>query len=581
MLSIKSIFVFLVASNLAALLVISYNYYSFRSLSVAAPGGIQSSHTVLENPPPFLFETSYKFEDPVLAAKILKRLDEFIPIGSGNYLKNEKGVAANKHDQPFFGLISNDKYCENHREYFTKNANELFEQMNFFTDAAPNSLLRNKVISSIGQDLHPNVGAHMPKSEKSAKIHSIRPDAHVFYTGNNMYEHKNLGQQFSCFSQASNHIPGHSILNTQEGLFGALNKYSKKFGTSKLECFNVDKFKVSTWDLSKKSECEDFFKRLAKTEDDMMISFLKRTSVDAEGNETFQPVNESEESKLMKTFEKGKLCGDEKITEKIMIQKFVNNPLLINGHKFDIRVFMLIASTHPFIVYYHDGHARISPKTYDSSAGEKASLVSSVYANGLTAAELDDAEQWNFSRLQSYLIEKGIISDSEEFDKTIRLQFKKAMIHILRATTSNLVEKNNVYELFAMDFMLDENLNLMMLDSTSNNLFTHSTETDDRGSAKMLKDHFEIVFGLIRSRVKRGINYINRLIQEKNVKVKDDGEIQVSNEFQKRLEFQELTKNYFEPEYEPSKTNGFSKIMDANYYSFQRYNWIMDKECLF
>lgn len=249
---------------------------------------------------------------------------------------------------------------------------------------------------------------------------------------------------------------------------------------------------------------------------------------------------------------------------------------------------MLIASTHPFIAYYHDGHARVSPYKYDASAGEKGSMLSSyseqvqnsAYANGLTAGELEEAEHWSFNKLQSHLIEKGIIPDAAWFDG-LRLQFKKAMVHILRATTSSLVEKNNVYELFALDFMFDETMNLWLLDSTSNHLFTHSTEEEDRHSAKMLKDHFEIVFGLIRSRVKRGINYINRLIQEKNVKQKENGDVEISNEHQKRLEFQELTKNYLEPEYEPSKTNGFAKIMDANYYSFQRYNWIMDRDCLF
>jgi len=588
MISIKAIFIFLVASNLAALLVISYNYYTFRSLNGTPSGSHQSSVSLLADPPKFLFDTSYKFEDPILAAKILKKLDEFYPIGSSNYLKNDKGVAAHKFNQPFFGLISNDKYCEKHREYFTKNANDIFQTMNFVTDADSNSLLRTKVLSSIGQDLQPNVGSHMPKNEKTAFIHNIRPETHVFYTGSNMYEHKNLGQQFSCFSQASNHIPGHSILNTEEGLYNAMNKYGKKF-SNKLECFNFEKFKAVKWDLSIKKECEDFFKKLSATKDDSYISFIRRTSVDSEGNESFQPINDSEENKLKATFDNGKLCGSGKVSGNYMIQRFINNPLLVNGHKFDTRVYMLIASTYPFIAYYHDGYARVSPYIYDSSVSEKTSLLASLneqvqdngFANGLTATELENSERWSFNKLQSYLVEKDIIKSSEDFDTKLRLQFKRAMVHVLRATTSSLVEKNNVYELFAMDFMLDEQFNLYLLDSTSNNLFTHGTEEDDKSSAKMLKDHFEIIFGLIRSRVKRGINYVNRLIQEKNVKESETGDIEISNEQQKRLEFLELTKNYFEPEYEPTKTNGFSKIMDANYYSFQRYNWLVERDCLF
>ena len=43
-----------------------------------------------------------------------------------------------------------------------------------------------------------------------------------------------------------------------------------------------------------------------------------------------------------------------------MAQKYISNPDLIDGHKYDFRVYMLIASTDPLIVYYHDGFLRLS-----------------------------------------------------------------------------------------------------------------------------------------------------------------------------------------------------------------------------
>jgi len=47
-----------------------------------------------------------------------------------------------------------------------------------------------------------------------------------------------------------------------------------------------------------------------------------------------------------------------------------------------------------------------------------------------------------------------------------------------------------------------------------------------------------------------------------------------------RQTFDKITKNYFEKEFEPKVTNGFSKIIDENYYGVQRYSWLVSKECL-
>jgi len=43
-----------------------------------------------------------------------------------------------------------------------------------------------------------------------------------------------------------------------------------------------------------------------------------------------------------------------------------------DGHKFDFRIYMLIASTNPLTLYYHDGFLRVSLLIYNKNSTEKS-----------------------------------------------------------------------------------------------------------------------------------------------------------------------------------------------------------------
>lgn len=52
----------------------------------------------------------------------------------------------------------------------------------------------------------------------------------------------------------------------------------------------------------------------------------------------------------------------------LIVQKYMEEPALIKGKKFDVRYFMIVACTRPFLVLTHTGYARLSLEDYNTDS---------------------------------------------------------------------------------------------------------------------------------------------------------------------------------------------------------------------
>ena len=535
-----------------------------------------------------------EFRDPSLAYKILTLLDVYKPVDD-SYFGGRTSFFRN-YSYPLFGLRSDESYCEKNRANFVNHPESVFEEKNVILEFTKESLMRNIVLPPIGNDVQPNVGNEFSKVRNIKPIYDLKPNANIFFSPNPFYATKSIGQQFSCLAQESSHIPGASTLARKDLVAETAVKYMEQY-KDRPQCLNYDKFFPHTMFLYNKEDCIQFFNILESAQykqlkRDRSIIYIRKIGAGAHSGTGVQPVNDEEELTLKKTFNNGQLCGEVKTN--FIIQHYVHNPLLLNGNKFDFRMYMLVASTNPLMAYYHDGFLRVSLAAYDVKSNDKKvfltnlALSNDIYDDakagnlykGMDEEGLKNAQQWNFDRLQAYLLENEVISDPDWLNNYLRPEFKKAMIHLVRQSAENLFENSSLYSLYGVDFMLDEDLNLWFIEANAGPAFKGYSRPMEKFIVKMLRDHFEIVHGLLKSRMKRVVEYVNELIDEGGIGKTQAGGIIIADLNQKRQEFQEVIKNKFEEEYEPSASNGFSKIVDAHYPGAKMYQGYISEECL-
>ncbi|RZF34125.1 hypothetical protein LSTR_LSTR003535 [Laodelphax striatellus] len=156
------------------------------------------------------------------------------------------------------------------------------------------------------------------------------------------------------------------------------------------------------------------------------------------------------------------------------IQEFIDDPLLVDGHKFDIGVYTIITSIDPLTVYFYNGDVlfRYCPEKYypfDPAKVDKY-VVGDDYLPTWEVPSLKKFYNDNaFSMKDSfdaYLKQSGrdpskIWSQVEEAIREVCLSKEHAIHNIL----VNYPSKRNFFEMMRFDFAVDNDLNVYVMEA--------------------------------------------------------------------------------------------------------------------
>ena len=543
----------------------------------------------------YLQETieSKTFTNPSLALKVVRLLAPYIEVPLKHY--NSYNIIGTDYGKIYLGIKIDPDYCDKVLQNFVEEPSIYFNELNFLTDDLPDALMRSKLIPTVGRDLNPNTTyAVIPKKNSSTPRWFLDPKITMYYINRELHYHHRYGKEIACLYQEFSYIPGIATLFRKDYVASSATNYTYKYA-DKPQCFDGNKFFPRTLALDNKTECEKWFNYInsdayKEEKRQKTIVFIRKISVGSHQGKGVQVVDEEEEKNLTETYQNGKLCG--KIKKPVIVQRYVANPLLLMDHKFDFRIYMLIASTNPLVVFYHDGFLRVSLFEYDVNNKEKAMHLTNTaqsvkamkkLANSMNSTmneqELLDFQMWNLTRFTDYLVSIGKVESRDWLDEYLRPQFQHAMQHLVRMTQHMLYPGSQSYQLMGVDFMLDDDLNLWFIEANVGPELKGSPKQKEMLVSRMVYDLFEITTSFLKSRLKRIVKYVNWLENSGQIQIDEEGNVTIKKLEQRRKEFADITKNYFDEEFELSSDNTWVKIVDENIEGLARYNGMFDIEC--
>ena len=522
--------------------------------------------------------TTYSFDDPTIAYILLEKLLQYEQLSPNieNMISNQQS-----------GIIMDNLYCKKVLFEFIHTAEWYFQEKNIVTDYKPNELLRKIVIPSIGNDIKLKM-SHL--SQK--RVGFLLPtEANMLFMHDVLHNNYYLGKHYGCINQLHNHIYDNTIFDNKSLTAQAYINYIKKF-EDKPQC--KLQFMPDSYLLENKQQCLNFFKFIEsndyKEEKNKrgIIFFLKVSEGLNKGLTVF---NEELEHKIKDLYENGLQCGD--INNNTQMQRHIPNLLMINQYNVDFRVFMLIASTNPLIAYYHDGFLKLSNKkseqnfTYKNSHTSKAFLTNEVFKNesedDVEEVNANEFQIWTFDDLQNYLLANGYINDANWIQNSLSKQLKEIMIHSLRMSQHTFEKKSQLFELLGCNFVLDNNLKAWLIEINTNPVLHVSSSTGQKFLVKMLEEMFDLMYAYLRSRMKRVIQFINKISEEIPPELKSiNFEIPAEEYSSIKASFDMLNINYLEDDLIPSNYHNskFQKIIDEDFDGVSRYSKILSEECL-
>ncbi|XP_020485695.1 tubulin polyglutamylase TTLL5 isoform X1 [Labrus bergylta] len=193
--------------------------------------------------------------------------------------------------------------------------------------------------------------------------------------------------------------------------------------------------------------------------------------------------------------------------ENILVSRYINNPLLIDEFKFDVRLYVLVTSYDPLLIYvYEEGLARFATVKYDRTAKNikntfmhltnySLNKKSSDYVSCDDPEVEDYGNKWSMSAVLRYLKQEGKDTTllMRQVEDLIIKAVLSAELQIATACKMFVPHKTNCFELYGFDVLIDSNLKPWLLEVNLSPSLACDAPLDLKIKASMIADMLSLV----------------------------------------------------------------------------------------
>ena len=176
----------------------------------------------------------------------------------------------------------------------------------------------------------------------------------------------------------------------------------------------------------------------------------------------------------------------------LVVQKYIENPLLIDGRKFDIRAYMIVVCMKPYLVLYQPGYVRMSLNAYTTENFAKDKIThltnNSVQKNHPEYKTLKEKSIISIESLVENIIAMGKVQTREEYSVKVDKKIQEIMTLIFQVIKDKLDRKFGCFELFGFDFLLDDALNPYLIEINTNPAIYTDTQVQKDLLPKLVED---------------------------------------------------------------------------------------------
>ena len=182
------------------------------------------------------------------------------------------------------------------------------------------------------------------------------------------------------------------------------------------------------------------------------------------------------------------------LKEAYVISRYIEDPHLIGGKKYDLRLYVLVTSYRPLRVYqYAHGFARFCNVKYSNNLGD----LNNPFIHLTNVAIQKHNEDYNAKHGGKWHVQhlRLFLEGTHGLEATNRLfaEMDKIVVHSLKAVQGVMINDRHCFECYGYDIIIDAQLKPWLVEVNASPSLTTTTPSDRVMKMALIRDVFEIV----------------------------------------------------------------------------------------